>query len=157
GNPMSKIKRFFEICILVIIGYILRFGFSLRYKIKVVGRERLNKKNLNKPGGILFLPNHVTVFAEPTITVNYLWLHYQIRPMVVEYMYRIPGFHYVLKLQRPVVVPNFDTGTNSYKKKQLQVAFDEVLEALRNKDNFIIYPAARTKSSSREVIRSSGV
>ncbi len=146
--------KFFYAFTLWLVGRILR----LRYKVKVVGLENLNPKNLRKPGGILFLPNHPTVFIDPYLVLEAVHSRYRVRPLIVEYMYYIPVVVSFMKYLRALPVPNFNTTSNSHKKMVGERAFTTVIDGLKKGDNFLIYPAGRLKHSGKEVIGgSSGV
>jgi long-chain-fatty-acid--[acyl-carrier-protein] ligase len=72
--------------------------------------------------------------------------------MVVEYMYYLPVVHAVLKKLNAIPVPDNDVTTNPLKRKKSAEAFLEAIKGLKEGDNFLIYPAGRTKSSNLELI-----
>jgi long-chain-fatty-acid--[acyl-carrier-protein] ligase len=137
--------------------YFMRFTLWFRYRVTIKGEEYLNPKTLNKPGGVLFLPNHPTVFVDPTLVTLAIWKKYPIRPMIVEYMYYMPVVHWFMKFLNALPVPNFVNASNSLKKKKADKVIDTVIEELRNKENFLIYPAGRVKYQAKEVIGASAV
>ncbi len=137
--------------------YFMRFTLWFRYRVTIKGAEYLNPKVLNKPGGVLFLPNHPTVFVDPTLVAVAIWRKYPIRPMIVEYMYYTPLVHGVMKLMNALPIPNFVTTSNSIKKKKVDQVIETVINELRNKENFLIYPAGKVKYQAKEVIGASGV
>jgi long-chain-fatty-acid--[acyl-carrier-protein] ligase len=134
------------------IRWTVRLALSLRYRVKVKGLETLNDKNLTRPGGILFLPNHSAIFVDPTLIVHYIWRKFRPRPMIVEYFYYTPIVNTVMQYMRALPVPNFDTSTNSLKRKRNDHVFQTAIRDIRNGDNFLIYPAGRLKSAGRETI-----
>lgn len=140
----------------IIIGaifYTLKMVLWFRYKIKVEGLEHLNSKNLYKPGGILFLPNHPCVFVDPVVVSLAVWKKFPLRPMMIDYMYYMPVVNKIARLLNALPVPNFDTSMNSLKRKKNEAAFQEVIEGLNNrKENFLLYPSGRTKSTSLEIL-----
>ena len=75
--------------------WIGRILLSLRYKINIIGKENLNSQVLNKKGGVLFLPNH-PAHIDPIILSMVLWPKFQMRPLVVEYIYRQAGIQILL-------------------------------------------------------------
>lgn len=137
--------------------YLMRFGLSFRYRVTVKGTEHLNPKELNKPGGVLFLPNHPTVFVDPTLVTLAIWKKYPIRPVIVEYMYYTPMIHTVMRFMNALPIPNFVTTSNSLKKKKADQALEVIIDELKKKENFLIYPAGKTKHQAREIIGASGV
>jgi long-chain-fatty-acid--[acyl-carrier-protein] ligase len=129
-------------------------GFMLwfRYRIKIEGAEHLNKQTLKNPGGVLFLPNHPSYFIDPVLVPLTVFKTYPIRPMIVEYMYYLPGIHWIMRFLNSLPVPNFQTSSNSLKKKKTEKVFDEVVDGLRRGENFLIYPAGKVKYTQKEVV-----
>lgn len=130
----------------------LKIALWFRYKIVVKGLDQLNEKNLKNPGGILFLPNHPTVFVDATSITIALWPKIHLRPMIVEYMYYLPIVSWVMKLLNGLPIPNFSTASNSLKRKKAEKVIEEVCKGLKKKDNFLIFPAGRTKSTAYEAV-----
>ncbi|WP_068470200.1 AMP-binding protein [Candidatus Protochlamydia phocaeensis] len=137
--------------------YFMRMTLWFRYRVTIKGLENLNPHTLNKPGGVLFLPNHPTVFVDPTLVTLAIWRKYPIRPMIVEYMYYTPMIHWCMKLMNALPVPNFVTSSNSLKKKRADQVIETVIEDLKRKENFLIYPAGKVKHQAKEIIGASGV
>lgn len=137
--------------------YFLRFSLWFRYRVTIKGLEHLNPEELNKPGGVLFLPNHPTTFVDPTLVAMAVWKKYPIRPVIVEYMYYAPLIHPVMKFMRAVPIPQFVNSSNSLKKKRADQVLEVIIDELKQKENFLIYPAGKTKHQAREVIGASGV
>ncbi len=134
------------------IDFFLRFVLLFRYRITFKGLENLTPETLNKPGGILFLPNHPTVFIDPVIVTMGIWRKFPVRPMVVEYMYYKPLVNSCLKLVNALPVPNFSEGSNSLKKKKNETMMKSISADLKKGDNFLIYPAGGLKQTSMEEI-----
>lgn len=137
--------------------YLIRFSLWFRYRVTIKGLEHLNPKTLNKSGGVLFLPNHPTVFVDPTLVALAIWKKYPVRPMVVEYMYYAPIINWMMRFMNAIPVPNFGATSNSVKKKRAEQAFDQMIQALKEKDDFLIYPAGKVKHHAKESIGASGV
>lgn len=129
-----------------------RILIALRYRIKVKGLEHLNSNTLNKKGGVLFLPNHPSVLIDPLIVALSVWRKYPIRPMVVEYMYYTPFVGWFLRLVNSLPVPDFGSSSNSLKRKKSDEMVNVVVDGLKHKENFLIYPAGKTKSTGLESI-----
>jgi len=126
--------------------------FWFRYRIRYKGLENLNPKTLNKKGGVLFLPNHPSVFVDPVSVALGVYKKYPIRPLIVEYFFYQPFIHGLMKYVRAIPVPNFDVGSNSLKRKKSEEVVQEVIKDLRKGDNFLVYPAGRTKQTGFEAI-----
>lgn len=143
--------------IAMLIFYFVKFILWFRYRVTIKGLENLNQHTLPKKGGILFLPNHPTIFVDPSLITLAVWKKYPIRPMIVEYMYYTPVIHALMRFMNAIPVPNFVAASNSLKKKRTEQAFDKMIEGLVRGDNFLIYPAGKVKHQAREVVSGSGV
>lgn len=130
----------------------LRTAFWFRYRIKVEGLEKLNKEHLNKAGGIIFLPNHPTIFVDATMAALSLWPKYDVRPLVIEYMYHAPINNWVMRLIDALPVPNFYTSSNSLKIKKTEKVLQEVKDGLKKGQNFMIFPSGKVKYGAYEAI-----
>lgn len=114
--------------------------------------EKLSKKNLTKPGGVLFLPNHPAALVDPTLVSLSVWSKFPIRPMIVEYMYFTPGIYGVMKFLNALPVPDFESSSNSLKRKRNEKVITEVIKGLKAGENFLLYPAGRIKHTAIEDI-----
>jgi acyl-CoA synthetase (AMP-forming)/AMP-acid ligase II/1-acyl-sn-glycerol-3-phosphate acyltransferase/acyl carrier protein len=135
-----------------LISLFLRSIFWFRYRVRIKGLENLNPETLNKPGGVIFLPNHPAVFVDPTLVTLAAWKKYPIRPMIVDYFYEQPVVHQVMKMINALAIPNFDSSSNSLKRRQSEEVIQTVIKDLKEGDNFLVYPAGRTKSNCHEMI-----
>lgn len=130
----------------------LRTALWFRYKITVKGLDKLDKTSLNRPGGVLFLPNHPAIFIDPVAATLAILPKFLIRPLVVEYMYYYPVANSLMRAMNALPIPDFDVSSNTLKRKKSEKVITEVIHGLENGDNFLIYPAGRIKSSSYEAI-----
>lgn len=128
------------------------FAFWFRYKITIKGMEKLTPEALKKPGGVLFLPNHPCVFVDPTVVTLAVWPKFPIRPMIVEYQYYMKGINWLMRYLDALPVPNFTTSSNSLKRKKTERVMARVIEGLRTKENFLIYPSGKTKLTGYEAV-----
>lgn len=142
---MKKILAYFFI-------YFLRFMLWFRYSIRVKGLEKIQSPNNRKPGGFLFLPNHPAVLVDPLSVGLAIWPKIPVRPLIIEYLYYQPGIHFLMKLVDALPVPNFDTSSNSLKRKRNDKVLNAVVDNLRHGQSFIIYPAGQLKDTAREII-----
>lgn len=131
--------------------YVSRAILSLRYRIEIKGLERLSEKELKQPGGTLFLPNHPALM-DPLFIFLILWPRFRMRPIVIEYIYRMPILRPFMKLIRALSIPCFDTSVNQLKIKKAQASFREIAEGLKKGDNFILYPSGRLKNTGKEIL-----
>lgn len=129
-----------------------RIVFWFRYKVTVKGLENLTPANLKKTGGVLFLPNHPAVFVDPTLVSLAVWPKFPIRPMIVEYQFYTPIVNTVMRYLDALPIPNFTTTSNSLKKRKSEKVIETVIKDLRGGQNFLIYPAGKTKQTGYEAI-----
>lgn len=142
------LRKILEFSLMVLMKCALWF----RYRVTVKGVENLNPQTLTKPGGVLFLPNHPAVFVDPTLITLAVWGKYPIRPMIVEYMYYTPIVHGIMRLLDALPIPNFATSSNSLKRKKSEKVIETVIRDLKGGQNFLVYPAGKTKSTGYESI-----
>ncbi|MGR3973388.1 MAG: AMP-binding protein [Candidatus Rhabdochlamydia sp.] len=134
-----------------IIYYVLRMGIAVRYRLKIRGLEHLHSQNLNKPGGVLFLPNHPAE-VDPIILSLVLWDQYRPHPLVTEKFYYLKGANYFQTLVGAIPLPDLNGMVNKWKQKKVEKCFDQISEGLKTGENYLIYPAGRLKVAAEEVI-----
>ncbi|NGX42139.1 MAG: Bifunctional protein Aas [Chlamydiae bacterium] len=132
--------------------YFLKFIMAFRYRVYVKGYDKLTPETLNKPGGVLFLPNHPAVLVDPVAASLAVFLKFPIRPLIVEYMYYTPIVYGMMRFLKALPIPNFETSNNSLKRKRHEKVLDEVIKGLKNGENFLLYPAGRLKHTCKEKI-----
>lgn len=145
---MKTILEFF-------LAFFLRIALCFRYRIKIKGLENL--ENNKKSGGYLFIPNHPTVFVDATSISIALWPKYRLRPMIVDYMYKLPIVNRVMRFLDALPVPDFSTASNSLKRKMNEQVTQAVIKGLRTKENFLIFPSGKTKQTAYEAIDGASV
>lgn len=141
----------------LILLYFMRFSLWFRYRVTIKGLDQMNPEVLNKTGGVLFLPNHPTIFVDPTLVAMAIWKKYPVRPVIVEYMFYTPIINTVMRFMDALPIPNFVASSNSLKKKKADRVIETIIEDLKQKQNFLIYPAGKTKLQAKEIIGASGV
>ncbi len=122
-----------------------RFIFWLRYRIEVVGLDKIVE---SKKKGILFLPNHPALI-DPVMVLFVLWPKFRPRPLALEEYYQ--SFKRLLDAVHVVAIPSMDT-TNRWKALQIEKAKLKIADALEAGDNFMIYPSGRLKREAEERI-----
>lgn len=142
---MKHIVQFLLFCV-------ARSALWFRYRVKLVGYDKITRKTLKNPGGVLFLPNHPTYFVDPVLVALFTYPKFPIRPTIVEYMYYAPVIHSVMKALDALPIPNFSTSSNSLKRKKSDQVIDEVISSIKKGDNFLLYPAGKVKHGNMEVI-----
>lgn len=135
-----------------ILAFFFRIAFWFRYRVTIKGLEKLTPDALNKPGGILFMPNHPAIFIDPTLVTLATWPKFPIRPMIVEYMYYTPVVNWFMRFLDALPIPHFGNTSNSLKKRKSEKVIETVIQGLKSGENFLVYPAGKTKSTGYESI-----
>lgn len=141
-------KRFVLGCALRIIRMIL----WLRYRLHYEGVEDVKAALRNNHHGTLFLPNHPAILIDPMIVGFPIMVPYNVRPLVTEYMFFNPLFHWIMRWVNALPIPNFSTGVNPLKLSRLEKTLRTVEQGLDEGEAFLIYPAGMTKQGGREII-----
>ncbi|MBI3901104.1 MAG: AMP-binding protein, partial [Chlamydiia bacterium] len=97
------------------------------------------------------LPNH-PAHMDPLFLFLLLWPHYRMRPIVVEYIFRLSILKPFMRLVRAISVPSFDSSVNPLKVKRAEQAVEAIASGLKKGENFILYPAGKLKHSGREML-----
>lgn len=130
----------------------------MRYRIIHSDIKKIKKSEaFNKDKGILFLANHPAEI-DPLILLKLFWFRFRPRPVTIDYLFYIPIVRYFLNFVGALSIPNFDTSSNSYKRKRIDIIYKKIFDLLEKKENILIYPAGGLKQGPKEVIAgSSGV
>jgi len=134
-----------------VILWLVRFFVALRYRLLVKGMDKLTLHAFKRPGGIIFLPNHPAEI-DPVFLELVLWPKFRLKPLVVEHFYHLKGFRFFMNLVKAMPLPTMDTMANKWRSKKVEKQFNCVVDGLRNKKNFLIYPSGRLKQTGVELI-----
>lgn len=135
-----------------VFAFIFRVALWFRYRVKITGLDKLTPETLPKKGGVLFLPNHPAIFIDPTLVTLALWPKFPMRPMIVEYMYYHPLINPMMRFLDALPIPNFVNSSNSLKRRKSEQMVETVVQNLKEGQNFLIYPAGKTKQTGYEAI-----
>lgn len=141
-------KRFFLRFALVFATILLR----IRYRITYKGLDEVKKLLGDASKGCLFLPNHPAVVVDPLIISLPLITLFKIRPLIVEYMYYQPAFHWAVRLLKALPMPNFGSSFSPLKLKRAERALTTISQGLKDGHRFLIYPSGTTKLTAKEVV-----
>jgi long-chain-fatty-acid--[acyl-carrier-protein] ligase len=117
---------------------------ALRYRISIKGIKELKNRK-----GVLILPNHPALI-DPVILISNLRSSLNPRPVVVEDFLVGPLKSLFEKHLNAIAIPNSKTHISSYKRFKIKTAEDQVVEALKNGDNVLFYPAGQLMRSEKE-------
>jgi long-chain-fatty-acid--[acyl-carrier-protein] ligase len=122
----------------------LRVLFSLRYKIRVIGKSEV----FQKPGPYLILPNH-PAFVDPPNLIIHLWPTFLMRPLLLESNFRNPILGPFGWLLRAIKVPDI-LRASAQDRAKAEAAVGEVIAALKAGENVILWPSGRLSRDGGE-------
>jgi long-chain-fatty-acid--[acyl-carrier-protein] ligase len=131
---------------------IFNFFMSLRYSVEVKGLKELSQEIGKNGRGVLFLPNHPTVLVDPTLVSLAIHKRYPVRPVIVDFMYRLPLVSLLMRIIDAIAMPDFGSGSNTLKLEKVHEALQQVIHGLKKGEVFLFFPAGKVKSSSVEQI-----
>lgn len=130
-------------------GFFLKALFSLRYRVEEKHLKTLFDRGYHKKGGVLFLPNHVAQID--SLILNALLIgHFRPRPVVVTHFYFLKGAHFLMRWIGAIPIPDFKASANRWKIKQVERVLEKVRKGMEQRENFLIYPSGRLKTSGIE-------
>ncbi|MBU1056490.1 MAG: AMP-binding protein [Proteobacteria bacterium] len=129
----------------IIIRFILIQLLKLRYSLQVTGLDAINNPNGK---GILFLPNHPALI-DPVIVMSLLHKSFKPRPLGDEVQTSKPVVRQIMKHLRPVIIPDMEKSDRS-KSGQIRLAMKDIVDAIKNGDNVLIYPSGHIYRSYLE-------
>lgn len=115
-----------------IILFFVRRILSLRYKVKITWADILKHD-----WPVLILPNHVAL-VDPRIIVSFLWRYLSVSPVASEKYYNMPVLKQIMDAIWTVPIWEMSMWASSEDVKE---AFNNIVEALKNWKNILIYPS----------------
>jgi long-chain-fatty-acid--[acyl-carrier-protein] ligase len=123
---------------------VLRFLLSLRYKLTITGADAVREH----PGPYLILPNHPAFTDPPNLLVR-LWPLFKMRPLLLETNFQNPVFAPWAWLLRAIKMPDI-VRASAEDRRRAEEAVGEVIAALRNGENVILWPSGRLSRDGSE-------
>ena len=115
-----------------IIILIYKFFLARRYKVEIKNTELLKH---NWP--ILLLPNHVALI-DPQILMTFLYSYLKLSPVASEKFFLVPVLKQVMQAFWTIPIWEIQAWAS---KEEVKKVFGEVVEALKNGKNILIYPS----------------
>ncbi len=120
--------------------------FRLRYRMKVIGLDALEKERPDR--GILFLPNHPALI-DPLLLSAILYDRFCPRPLADEKQMDRPWLKRMLHRIRPITLPNV-MAEGRAGRAGAAAAISEVANTLAAGENVLLYPAGGMMREKRE-------
>ena len=138
--------------IVFFIWLIVKIAVSIRYRITIKGLDEVRKAYGRS--GVLFLPNHPALI-DPVIMMSVLWSTFKPRALAVEKQIKGSMLKYFWKRVRILPLPDMGvTGMSGHDAMVAQITC--CIDALKNGDNLLLYPAGRIYRSKFEKLRGNG-
>ena len=134
----------------ILLNLLLACLLRLRYRIRVEGLRELKKNSRDDHRPILFLPNHQALI-DPVIVMSLLWSRFRPRPLADEKQTNHPLFRWLMAQMRAIRIPDLNTG-GAQVKEQVFAGIEEIIAALKQGDNVLLYPSGRISRGQIEVI-----
>ncbi|MCJ8329587.1 MAG: AMP-binding protein [Lentisphaeria bacterium] len=115
----------------------VRLILSIKYRVKVSGLSSLKDTQ-----GVLVLPNHPGEM-DPAILISHSWGTFQLRPMMVEFFFNMPGLKQLVTCIKAIPIPSLEGGASAYKRMRVNESLDIAADALKTGSNLVIYPSGR--------------
>lgn len=125
---------------------VVRFLVRLRYRVTVVGGERL--RDLHGP--TLVMPNHPG-YIDPPLVLSHLHVRGGVRPVVWEGMYRNPALYPMMCLVDALEVPDLSEHSRDARDQTLSI-IGAIVEGLQRGESFLVYPSGRAQRGAREEV-----
>lgn len=144
SNFKKAMRRFLQ----QVLWFLLRFAFSFRYRVRVVGGQQLEELE----GATLVMPNH-TAFVDPPLVESHLhrWFPGCLRPISESRSYRDPLFYPLMRLINALEVPDLSEHSRSA-AKQTYAMIDRVVEEVNRGESFLLYPSGHLQTTGEEII-----
>src|ERR1700722_10707521 len=134
-----------------VIFWLVRLLVALRYRLVVKGMDKLAVHRFERPGGIVFLPNHPAEI-DPIILETVLWRRFRPKPLVVEHFYHLKVFRCFMDLVNAMPLPTMDMMANKWRGKRVEKLLNTIVGELKQGKSFLIYPSGRLKHTGMELI-----
>ena len=127
---------------------IIKLLLRMRYSIQISGLSEIRSERKH---GMLFVPNHPALI-DPLIIYTALWSKFRPRPLIEESQLRYPGMKFMVGQLKGVLIPDVLSGGTQV-RETVNKTLEQVIKALKEGENVILYPAGRTYRSKHEELR----
>lgn len=127
---------------------VMRVVLSLRYHVHLVQKDQIQ----GLQGPTLLLPNHPG-YADPMLLWTHFYPRLRPRPVMAEITVQNPLFGPFVRLLRPICIPELKE-VNVEARRKTSSAIDESIQALKNGENVLLWPAGRLQRRGIENLAS---
>jgi long-chain-fatty-acid--[acyl-carrier-protein] ligase len=119
--------------------WLARHASHVRYRVRLVGAEKLR----GLCGPTLVMPNH-PAYIDPPLVMAHLSRRGALRPVVTETMYRLPVFHWLMRLSGALEVPDLQAQSRDARQQTL-AAIEAIVAGIQRGESFLLYPSGRAQ------------
>lgn len=149
---LTKLKSYLLSVLFRFYHYVL---VPLRYKMIVIGGERIASKLTDPKKGILFLANHPSHLDATFLTLALLRFRYQISIWTLDYVYKNPYTKLVSRNYETVKlmkVPNIHESRLAKNASRLRKLINKTIDNLKDGQNVLFFPSGKQKHLPREEV-----
>lgn len=137
---MDKVKK--PPIIKSILAFIFRFGFSLRYSVKIINKEIISDSRSK-----IFLPNHQSLI-EPIILISEVYRYSEISPAVTAKYFKSSFFKTMMSIVSAIPVNDVESGKRDLNViKTVQHKFNDFI---KDGKNVLLYPSGQLSNDGTE-------
>ncbi len=125
-----------------------RLLLSLRYRVRIVGRETL--QGLTTRSKVLVMPNH-PAYVDPMIILSQIGGQLDLRPLVYEGTYDNWLVWPFMKLIHALKVPDMESASSSARELAAS-SVQAIVDGLKAGDNHIFWPSGRLQRRGLEIL-----
>ena len=134
----------------ILLNFLLACLLRLRYRIRVEGLREIKRSLRDDQRPILFLPNHQALI-DPVIITSLLFNAFAPRPLADEQQTSHPFFRWLMAQLRAIRIPDLNTSGQQV-REQVFAGIEEIIAALKQGDNVLLYPSGKISRSNLEQI-----
>lgn len=134
----------------ILLNLLLACLLRLRYRIHVDGLHEIKRSRRDDRRSILFLPNHQALI-DPVILMSLLFNAFAPRPLADEQQTSHALFRWLMAKLRAIRIPDLNT-SGQQAREQVFAGIEEVIAALKQGDNVLLYPSGRISRGNLEQI-----
>ena len=128
---------------------IVRAIVALRYRIEVVGLDKIRRGVCHDRGGLSSCPiiPRRSILSSWKLSSGDVFARGRSSSSI---SISLKGFRFFLDLARVLPIPTMDTSANKWRAKKVEKQFNHIVDELRMGENFLIYPSGRLKIQDKK-------
>ena len=152
---MIYFNQFFNFLARVLFRFYHYLLLPIRYKIQVIGGEKVTKHKTDPKGGILFLSNHPSHLDASFLGTVLIKLNHQVSIWTLDYVFKNPYTRLVARnfdTTKLIKVPNVHDNRAPKNMVKIRKLIRRTVEGLQKGENILFFPGGAQKYAAREEI-----